>query len=84
MDFSFDGGISREVLNKYFPMPSPGMDNFAPSQPFGDDLRMLKNEGAKFTGRASFVWEATREEEHFRRPVCGPLAQGLLECFAAK
>ena len=70
MDFSFDGSISREVLNNYLSRAVThtglGMDNFAPTQTFEDDLRMLKNEGAKFIGRASFVWEATNEAEHFR------------------
>ncbi len=70
MDFSFGGSISREVLNNYLSHAVThtglGMDNFSPSQTFEDDLRMLKNEGAKFIGRASFVWEATRENDHFR------------------
>lgn len=29
-------------------------------------MRMLKNEGAKFIGRAAFAWSETDEEEHFR------------------
>lgn len=70
MDFTFDGGTSREVLNNYLSRAVThtgfGMDNFAPSRTFEDDLRMLLHEGAKFIGRASFVWEATQEGEHFR------------------
>lgn len=70
MDFSFDGSISREVLNNYLSRAVThtglGMDNFAPSRTFEDDLRMLVNEGAKFIGRASFVWEETDEAGHFR------------------
>ena len=69
MDFHFDGSISREVLNNYLSHAVThtglGMDNFAPTRTFEDDLRMLKNEGAKFIGRASFVWEETKEDEHF-------------------
>lgn len=70
MNFAFDGSISREVLNNYLSHAVThtglGMDCFSPSQTFEDDLRMLKNEGAKFIGRASFAWAATNEEEHYR------------------
>jgi len=69
MDFTFDGSISRQVLNNYLSRAVThtglGMDNFSPSQTFEDDLRMLIYEGAKFIGRASFVWEGTHESEHF-------------------
>lgn len=68
MNFSFDGSISREVLNNYLSHAVThtglGEDCFSPSQTFEDDLRMLKNEGAKFIGRAAFAWSATREENH--------------------
>lgn len=70
MNFTFDGSMSREVLNSYLSHAVThtglGMDNFAPSQTFEDDLRMLKNEGAKFVGRASLVWEDTDEERHYQ------------------
>ena len=53
-DYQFDGTISREVLENYL----------ARSSTFGsllhltleDDLRMIKNTGVKFAGRAIWMW----------------------------
>jgi len=53
-DYQFDGMISREVLENYL----------ARSSTFGsllhltleDDLRMIKNTGVKFAGRAIWMW----------------------------
>ena len=68
MNYRFDGSISREVLNNYLSHAithtGVGMDCFAPSQTIDDDIRMFRNEGAKFIGRATFAWEATNEAEH--------------------
>lgn len=70
MDFHFDGSISRQVLNNYLSHAVThtglGQDCFSSSQTFEDDLRMFKNEGAKFIGRAAFAWSETNEREHFR------------------
>lgn len=70
MDYTFDGSISREVLNNYLSHAvthtGVGQDCYSPSQTFEDDLRMFRNEGAKFIGRAAFAWAETNEEEHFR------------------
>lgn len=70
MDFTFDGSISREVLNHYLSHAithtGVGQDCYSPSRTFEDDLRMFRNEGAKFIGRAAFAWAETNEEEHFR------------------
>lgn len=59
-NFAFDGGMSREVLNNYLSRAVThiglGYDNNRFSETFEDDLRMLKNEGAKFIGRAAYVW----------------------------
>lgn len=59
-NFTFDGSISREVLNNYLSRAVThfgiGYDNDVYSDTFEDDLRMLKNEGAKFIGRAALVW----------------------------
>lgn len=58
--FTFDGSMSREVLNNYLSRAVThigiGYDNDLTSETFEDDLRMLKNEGAKFIGRAAYVW----------------------------
>ena len=68
--FAFDGFMSREVLENYLSRAVThtglGMDNFAPSRTFDDDLRMLLGEGTKFVGRASLIWQATDEAEHRR------------------
>ena len=59
-NFTFDGSMSREVLNNYLSRAVThtgiGYDNDTYSETFEDDLRMLKNEGAKFIGRAALVW----------------------------
>ena len=59
-NFTFDGTMSREVLNNYLSRAVThfglGYDNTLYSETFEDDLRMLKNEGAKFIGRAALVW----------------------------
>ncbi|MBQ2749605.1 MAG: hypothetical protein IJF34_07475 [Clostridia bacterium] len=59
-NFTFDGSMSREVLNNYLSRAVThfglGYDNDVYSDTFEDDLRMLKNEGAKFIGRATHVW----------------------------
>lgn len=68
-DYRFDGSISRKVLENYLSHAVThtglGMDNFAPSQTFEDDVRMLLRVGAKYVGRAGLIWEGTPEEEHF-------------------
>ena len=62
-NFKFDGSISREVLNSYLSRAVThfgiGYDNDVYSDTFEDDLRMLKNEGAKFIGRAALVWHTS-------------------------
>ncbi|MCQ2432721.1 MAG: hypothetical protein MJ175_08985 [Clostridia bacterium] len=69
-NFTFDGPMSREVLNNYLSRAVThigiGYDNNRCSETFEDDLRMLKNEGAKFIGRASYVWaDSVPDPEHF-------------------
>lgn len=70
LDYRFDGSISREVLNNYLSHAithtGVGQDCFSPSHTIDDDLRMFKNEGAKFIGRATFAWSETNEAEHLR------------------
>ncbi|NRB45517.1 MAG: hypothetical protein HRU47_11945, partial [Verrucomicrobiales bacterium] len=54
IDYHFNGNISRQVLENYL----------ARSSTFGsllhltldDDLRMIKNTGVKFAGRAVWMW----------------------------
>ena len=73
-DYYFDGKISRNVLENYL----------ARSSTFGsllhltleDDLRMIKNTGVKFAGRAIWMWggeskidELVRVGEPFAKKV---------------
>lgn len=69
-NFVFDGEMSREVLNNYLSRAVThiglGYDNRLYSDTFEDDLRMLKNEGAKFIGRAAYVWaDSVLDKENF-------------------
>lgn len=69
-NFAFDGEMSREVLNNYLSRAVThiglGYDNDLYSDTFEDDLRMLKNEGAKFIGRAAYVWaNSVPDKENF-------------------
>ena len=66
---SFDGAISRTVLEQYLGR-SITMSSLAESSTLDDDFRMLRNIGAKFVGRAAYVWSQDRDEEsHFRRAM---------------
>src|SRR6056297_1834866 len=39
-----------------------------PTYVFEEDLRMLKNIGAKFIGRAAYIWNKTEnDDEHFKK-----------------
>ena len=55
-DFRFDGAISREVLENYLSraISMEGMLNGRGD--LDDDIRMLKDTGAKFIGRALCLW----------------------------
>ncbi|MDF2686034.1 MAG: hypothetical protein K0S55_1215, partial [Clostridia bacterium] len=71
MDFTFNGSMSREVLNNYLSHAVThygiGYDGNFISQTFEDDLRMFKHMGAKFIGRAAFVWSSSVDDkEHFK------------------
>jgi hypothetical protein len=74
LDYHFDGKISRHVLKNYL----------ARSSTFGsllhltldDDLRMIKNTGVKFAGRAVWMWggeskidELVRKGEPFVKKI---------------
>lgn len=64
-NYSFDGSITREVLENYLSR-SVTAANLVNSSTMKDVLRMLKNIGAKFLGRASGVWEMEKDDEvHF-------------------
>ncbi|MBP3961913.1 hypothetical protein [Paenibacillus lignilyticus] len=68
MDHSmFNGSISRDVLEGYLSRAVTAAD-LVNSTTVDDDLRMIKNIGAKFLGRASGVWLLEADDgEHFRK-----------------
>ncbi|MDQ1256726.1 MAG: hypothetical protein QG656_1325 [Candidatus Hydrogenedentes bacterium] len=62
-NYAFDGSISREVLDNYLSRAVTHLGlcsdfSEAPREQFEDDVRMLLNIGAKFIGRAAYVWYA--------------------------
>ena len=69
-DYHFDGqGISREVLENYLDRSITMVYLLMPDKPEGrrvynyhaDDMRMVKNLGAKFIGRAIYRWGGERK-----------------------
>ena len=71
MNFKFKNNISREVLNNYLSRAvthASLLDTHeGQSDTFDDDLRMLICEGAKFIGRAAYVWGVLGDAEHWRK-----------------
>ena len=66
MNFTFDGSLSREVLENYLSR-SVTAAGLIESDTLEDDLRAIANLGVKFLGRASGIWYMTMDdEEHFR------------------
>lgn len=53
--YTFDGTISREVLENYLAR-SLHMLALADSKQFDEDLRLIKNVGAKHIGRVAAIW----------------------------
>lgn len=63
--YAFDGSISRAVMENYLAR-SITMARLTESPQRAEDLRMLRNIGAKFVGRAAYIWsEQDNEEVHF-------------------
>lgn len=55
-DYQFDGPISRPVLEKYLARSMTMLDLLTGHGDLDDNIRMLKNVGAKFAGRAIYLW----------------------------
>lgn len=67
MDFTFDGKISKAVLENYLSR-SVTAAGLYDSRTLEDDLRALKHIGAKFLGRASGIWYMTEPDQvHFEK-----------------
>ncbi|MBS6195526.1 MAG: hypothetical protein KH828_08100 [Clostridiales bacterium] len=66
MNFTFDERISKEVLENYLSRSVTAAGLYE-SKTLEDDLRAIKEMGAKFLGRASGIWYMMEDdEEHFR------------------
>jgi len=55
-DYKFDGKISREVLENYLSRAITMCDLLDGKGNVDDNIRMLKNVGVKFAGRAIYMW----------------------------
>lgn len=55
-NYRFDGKISREVLENYLSRSITMTELYRAPGNLDDDIRMLKNIGAKFAGRTIYVW----------------------------
>jgi hypothetical protein len=54
--YKFDGKISREVLENYLSRSITMTEIYRSPGNLDDDIRMLKNIGAKFAGRTIYLW----------------------------
>lgn len=54
--YDFDGGISRPVLESYLSRATTMMDLLSGKGDEDDNIRMLRDIGAKFAGRAVYRW----------------------------
>ena len=56
VDYRFKGSISREVLENYLARSITMAELYRSPGNLDDDIRMLKNIGAKFVGRSIYLW----------------------------
>jgi hypothetical protein len=81
--YAFDGSISRKVLENYLDRSITMGYFLVPGKPEGyefpyreDDIRMIKNMGAKFIGRAIYRWG---EESKLSDPEFLSYAKNIIE-----
>ncbi|MCX6621258.1 MAG: hypothetical protein NTY38_09285 [Acidobacteria bacterium] len=60
-DYRFKGKISRQVWENYLSRSITMAELYRSPGNLDDDLRMLRNTGAKLIGRAIYLWGARRE-----------------------
>ena len=56
LNYRFDGKISREVLENYLSRSITMAELYRSPGNLDDDIRMLRNIGAKFVGRSIYLW----------------------------
>ncbi len=67
--YCFNGSISEEVLRNYLSRAITQGDlcHSVDDAQFYEDIRMLRNIGAKFIGRAAFIWTPLKDnDEHYK------------------
>jgi len=62
-DYRFDGKITRAVLENYLSRAITEMDFLHDAENADENLRMLRNVGAKFAGRAIYAWGKEGDQE---------------------
>ncbi len=85
--YGFDGSISKEVLENYLDRSITMGYFLVPGKPEGyefpyrkDDIRMIKNMGTKFVGRAIYRWG---EESKLNDPAFFSYAKSLIDTLHA-
>lgn len=85
--YGFDGSISREILENYLDRSITMGYFLVPGKPEGyefpyreDDIRMIKNMGAKFIGRAIYRWG---DESKLNDPAFFAYAKSLIDTLHA-
>ncbi len=73
-DYRFDGRISREVLENYLSRAITMCEILGGKGDVDDNIRMLKNVGAKFAGRAIYMWGGETRIESLLEQA-GPIAE---------
>ena len=56
LNYRFDGKISRNVLDNYLSRSITTMELDRSPGTLDDEIRMLRNIGAKFAGRTIYLW----------------------------
>jgi len=64
--YQFDGRISRDVLERYLSRAITQL-GLSHSTQRAEDIRMLKNVGAKFIGRSAYLWGHPGDDEAYFR-----------------
>lgn len=55
-DYKFDGKIARPVMENYLSRSITMLDLLTGHRNVEDNIRMLRNTGARFAGRAIYLW----------------------------
>ncbi len=71
-DYTFDGPPSQQVIENYLSRSIEYLglcseSDAGPAPYFEDNLRLIRNTGAKFIGRAAYAWDCPKDDDrHFQ------------------